>query len=214
MNIKDACRYQNFLTSTITTLQYYVQNQNNVMKTEEKHLRKNVNTDVEDEVKNTTPEREYNCGIEKIVTFISQLIDEKLNVSTAIENAKRSYLLNWKENNVNLTLDTAIEYNKNIHEFTKKLKTLVDLKGSETKTYGTDYKFNAEGNQMPYKYPVEVVKTIDYDRNTVKELYKKLLTKTDKISTEIDEVMGKNIVAYEPQFDIHDSVEELLANLQ
>jgi len=183
------------------------------MRVTEEHLRNKVNPDAQDEKIDSTPEREYDVDIEKIVMFINDLINEKLCVSTAIENAKRDTKIDWKENGLNLTLDTAIEYNKNIHSYVQNLTTLISLKSSESKSYGTDYKFNEEGNQMPYKYVVETVKTIDFDRNAVKELYKKLLTKADHISTEIDTVMLQDIVTYEPKFSIHDSVEELLANM-
>lgn len=213
MNIKDACRYQNFLTQTISTLKSYLNRETNVVQIKEKHLKTKVNSEAQDEELDNTPERLYKASIVSIVGFVDKLINEKLKVSTAIENAKRDTKIDWMENNNKLTLDTAIEYNKNVHEYVSTLEALTKIKSTETKTQGTDYKFNVEGNQMSYRYPVEIVKTIDFDRNVVKTLHKDILSKADRISTKIDEVMLMDIVQYTPEYNIHDTVEDLLNNL-
>ncbi|MDD2496350.1 MAG: hypothetical protein PHE29_14320 [Tissierellia bacterium] len=41
-------------------------------------------------------------------------------------------------------------------------------------------------------------------------MYKKLVTKADTISTQIDEVMLKDCVNYTPIYDLHDSVAEIV----
>lgn len=210
MNLKESYRYHNFLDANINTLLSYLRFENNVTKVIETHQKGKSNQDAQDEVINTTTERQYDCKIEDIAFLIKQLIDEKLKLSLAIEVAKKNIILNWIENGNNLTLDSAIEYNKNIRNMVNNLKYLVDLKSSEYKKTGKDYKFNINGEQVPYQYNIEIKKEIDFDRNIIKDLYKKLVTKADTISTQIDEAMLKDYVNYTPIYDLHDSISEIV----
>jgi hypothetical protein len=157
-----------------------------------------------------TNERKYDCKIEDVAHIIKSFIEEKLSLSIAIEDAKRGLVLEWKENGKNLTLDSAVEFNKYIRNMSHGLKYLVELKGSEQEGQGSGYKFNVEGNQVIYKYPVIFQKIIDYDRNIIRDLYKKLVTKADTISTQIDEAMLKDVVKFMPKYDIHDSIEDII----
>jgi hypothetical protein len=144
------------------------------------------------------------------VFLINQLVNEKLKLSQSIEDAKKDLFLDWKENNINLSLDSAVEFAKKSRDLANNLKCLVDLKASESKSTGVDFKFNVEGNQTQYKYPIEKKITIDFDRNIINDLYKKLLNKADIISTQIESGMLKEIVEYNPIYDIHDSIEDIL----
>lgn len=213
MNIKEACRYQNFLTRVISELNDYLIEGSNVVKIKERHLKSKVHKDAQDEEIDNTPVRRYDIPVNTIINFVNELINEKLRVSMAIEKAKRLIRINWVENNEQLTLDTAIEHNKNIYNYANVLKPLIKIKTTETKIQGTDYTFNAEGNQVTYVYPIERVKSVDFNKEQTRELYKKILVKADKISTEIDTAMLKDIVDYIPKYNIHDTVEDLLNEL-
>ncbi len=210
INIKESYRYHNFLDTNISTLISYLRSENNVIKVTETHQKSKSNQDVQDEVIDATTERQYNCKIENITFLVKQLVEEKLKLSLAIEDAKKNITLEWIEDGRKLTLDSAIEFNKNVRNMTNNLKYLVDLKSSEYKKIGRDYKFNVNGDQVSYQYNIEIKKEIDFDRNIVKELYKKLVTKADTISTQIDEVMLKDCVNYTPIYDLHDSVAEIV----
>ena len=210
MNLKESFRYHTFLDGNITRLLNYIRNEDNLTRVTELHEKKKTNQDAENEEVDLTKEREYDCQPEDIAYLIKNLIDEKLKLSMEIEKAKESIGLDWVENDKHLSLDAAVEYNKQIRTMTQNLKYLVDLKSKESERQGQDYKFNAEGNQVPYRFPVKVSKTIDYNRVVVKDLYKKLITNADTISTQIDEAMLKDCVKYSPKYDLHDSTADIV----
>lgn len=210
ISIKEAFRYMNFLEKNITTLSRYISDTNNAVTIKELHLKSKSNSDTSDEELDITKEKLYPCNVVDITFLVKQLVDQKLNLSLSIEDAKRDLLLDWKEDGVKLTLDSAVEYAKKNRDLANNLKYLVDIKSSERKATGTDYKFNVEGNQVPYKYNIEVKTEIDFDRNNVNDLYKKLLNKADTLSTQIESAMLSECVDYKAIYDIHDSTAEIV----
>ncbi|MCM1988268.1 hypothetical protein [Oceanirhabdus seepicola] len=214
LSIKEACRYANFLDRIFLDLTLEFSLDSYLIKTKETHHKNKACLDAEDEIIDSTPERQYDIDdfkLHGVANLLNDIINEKLKLSLAIDEAKKSVTLDWKEFGVNLTLDSALEYNKKLRILSQNfLNSLVTTKSSEEKKKGLDYTFNQEGNQVPYKYSIDVVKTIDYDRNKVKELNKKLLKKTDEISTQIDQVMLKEAVDFTAKYDIHDSIEEII----
>lgn len=210
LSIKESCRYQNFLDTVINTLSYYIRNTENAFKTKEIHVKSKANPDTSDEVLDATPERQYDCSVVDIAFLMNQLVEEKLKLSNAIDKAKRYSTIDYKVGEEIFTIDSAVEHAKKSRELATTLKNLVDLKSSETKKVGTDYKLNAEGNQTTYKYNIDVVKTIDFNRDAANDLYKKLLAKADILSTKIESAMLIECVEYTPKYDLHDSVEEIV----
>ena len=210
ISLKESFRYLNFLEKNISTLSRYLSNTSNAIKVEEIHYKSKTNPDTSDETIDMTSERTYQCNIVDVAFLVKQLTDQKLQLSLAIEDAKKGLILDWKENRVNLTLDSAVEHAKKSRELANTLKSLVDIKASENKKIGNDYKFNVEGNQVSYRYEVVVKSTIDFDRNNVNDLYKKLLNKADTLSMQIENAMLQNIVEFEGLYDIHDSVVEVV----
>lgn len=210
LSIKEACRYQNFIDSNISNLSYYIKNTDNAFKVKENHIKSKSNPEILDEELDVTTERQYNCSVVDVAFLINQLVEEKLKLSNAIDKAKREVVIDYKVNNNALTIDSAVEHAKKSRELAGTLKTLVDLKSSETKKSGSDYKFNVEGNQVPYRYNIDVVKTIDFKRETANDLYKKLLSKADTLSTKIESAMLQENVSYSPIYDLHDSVNEIV----
>jgi hypothetical protein len=210
INLKESFRYHTFLDSNITALSYYIKTENNVVKLTEVHQKSKSNNEAVDETVDMTTERTYTCKVEDIAYLVKQLIEEKLKLSLAIENAKKNIVLDWQEDGKNLTLDSAVEFNKQIRSMIANLRYLVDLKSTEFKKSGSDFKFNVNGDQVAYRYNIDVKKEIDFDRNKVRELYKKLVSKADIISTQIDEAMLKDCVNYTPIYDLHDSTVEIV----
>ena len=54
-----------------------------------------------------------------------------------------------------------------------------------------------------YRYDIERVKTIDYDRNRVRELIKKVQKEANKVSNEIDAALISTTVKYKLPFDMN-----------
>jgi len=212
LSLKESFRIMNNLDSTINSLSYYIKDTNNAVKVVEKHYKSKSNSDTTDEEIDMTVVRTYpNATIVDIVYLVKQLVEEKTKLSLAIEDAKKySIALDYKENDERLTLDSAVETAKKSRDLANTLKNLVDLKASETKKIGNSYKFNINGDQTVYKYDIEVVKTIDFDRTVVNDNYKRLLDKADTLSTQIESVMLKDVVNYTPKYSIHDSLTDIV----
>jgi hypothetical protein len=216
LNIKEACRYANFLDEIYLELQMEFSQENYIFTTTEKHLKSKACLNTEDEVIDASPDNKYdisNIKLNGIANLLMDILDEKLKLALAIEEGKKQVKLDWVEDGKNLTLDAALEHNKKLRAAADTfLRQLTDIKSSEIKKLGTDYTFNQEGNQVPYRYNIEVIKTINYDRNAIKKLYKKILKKTDEISIQIDQIMLKEVVDFTPKFDLHDSMGEIIEN--
>ena len=87
---------------------------------------------------------------------------------------------------------------------------LAKRKPKETQTTGRDYKFDINGEQKPYNYNINRITSIDYDRNTVKNLIKKYRKECDEISSKLDEIEITTQVNFTPLFDVNDSFEDLV----
>ena len=109
-------------------------------------------------------------------------------------------------------LDSAVDVNKKRHLAAERLRTLRNFKSSSLleKNAGVGYVFNKDGNQTTYRYDIERVKTIDFDRNRVRDIISKLQTKADKVSNEIDAALIATTVNYELPFDAHATQYEVI----
>jgi len=215
ISLKESFRILNILDQHTSSLLSYISNKSNSLKVEEIHLKSKV-TENQDETIDQTTERQYKCSVTNISFLISQLISQKLELSLAIENAKKDLFLDWQENGENLTLDTGILFAKKSRELSNNLKYLLDLKPSEAKSFGSDFIFNIEGNQVQYKFPIEKKVTLDFDRNEINTLYKFMLNRSNTLSIQIEKAMMQDIVEFIPIYDILAStseiVEEYLSN--
>ena len=212
LSIKECCRYINFLRSMTIQIEGLFNCDEYIYNIKEVHHRSQACVNGKDEEILKDQEKEFNIELHNALFLIKDLLDEQTKVSLTIENAKRKLVLPWIENESNLTLDTALELNKSIHSLTNNLNFIKDYKSKEVKTIGTDYTFNQEGNQVPYKYSLERIYTINFDRKVILDQYKKLLSKADEISSQIDEAMMKKVVDIEFKYSIHDSLEDIINN--
>ena len=84
------------------------------------------------------------------------------------------------------------------------------VKSSENVTRGTGYKFNNDGVQSQYYYDVTSVTTINYDRNDVRNIIKKLSRETEETSLKVDVIQSTTEVNFEPKWDITDTLEDVV----
>lgn len=209
--MKESFRYHTYLDNAISSLLQYIRTDGNLFTVTETHQKSKVNQDAQDETIDVTTERKFDCKPEDIAHLVKDLISEKLNLSLAIENGKKYRSIGFNKDGNELSLDSAVELNKQSRSLINNLKYLVDLKSSESKRSGRDFRFNVSGDQISYQYDVEVKRVIDFDRNVIKDLYKKLVAETDMISTKIDEFMlNPHAVTFEPKYTVHDSVEDVV----
>ena len=202
MILKEAFRYQNYLSLLFNQATGYLSREDFIMTTTQKHNRTKVNPDAQDEniVVPKVLTVDYNPN--DLIDFVVKLIDEKQKLSDAIAKAKRS---------LDIDIDAAMSMNKTKQDFISVLRRMASIKSSESDKEGTSYKFNNDGDQVSYRYPVKEVKTIDYDRNTVKSLISKFKKETDKISTERDRIDIMIEVNYDPIWEVDTPLEDILS---
>ena len=138
-----------------------------------------------------------------VINFIADAIKEKQKISDAIVAAKR---------NTDIDIDSSISLNKIKQEYIGYLRRLAAMDSSERKTYGTDYKFDVDGKQTSYRYEVIETTTIDFDRNDVRGLAKKLQKECDDISSKLDLIELTTDVEFTPKWDVNDTLEEIITS--
>lgn len=202
MILKDAYRYQKCLSTMIGQAEALLLNNSFVTSTTQEHNRKKANSDADDEtVKVDKPITDFNAM--DVINFIADVIKEKQKISDAIVAAKR---------NTEIDIDSSISLNKIKQEYIGYLRRLAAMDSSERKTYGTDYKFDVDGKQTSYRYEVIETTTIDFDRNNVRGLAKKLQKECDEISSKLDFIELTTDVEFTPKWDVNDTLEEVITS--
>ena len=214
MNIKNATKYVTFLTDNINQLERLFSENDYVYKTTEKHNKsKSVKTE-ENEIK----EIQYNkdkldIDLNKVSYIIKDLMDEKLKIVNAIAKAKQNNKIQFKTVcGDEIDLDTAIQHNQNKRCFLQTLFTTKNYRSEQEIKTGIGYMINNDGEQVSYRYEVEVDRQINYDRNKIIEMHKSLSKECDKLSELIDELMTKDIIDIETKFSVHDDLEYRISN--
>ena len=201
MNLKESYRYANYLDSLLNTAYTYLRNKGFVTTTTENHLRSKANADAQDEKIEVQKPFDVDFTPNQVIDFVVDVLAEKEALVDAIANAKACAEIN---------IDNAIAMNKKKQGFVNILSSLANIKPSEKQRNGSDYKFNAEGNQVQYYYTVVETVGIDYDRKSVRALSKKLLKETDEISAKLDAIEINTILDFEPLFDVNATFEECI----
>ena len=201
MILKEAFRYQNYLSSLFVQATSYLSREDFITTTTQNHNRSMVNPDAQDE-KISVP-KVFNVGYKPndLIDFVVKLIDEKQKLSNAITEAKKS---------LDMDIDAAMSMNKTKQDFISVLRRMASIKSTESEKEGTSYKFNNDGDQVSYRYPVKEVKAIDYNRNTVKGLISKYKKETDQISTTRDRIDIMTDVDYTPVWEVDTPLEDIL----
>lgn len=201
MILKEAFRYQNYLTSLFVQATSYLSREDFITTTTQKHNRTMVNPDAQDE--DIIVPKVFNVDYKPndLIDFVVKLIDEKQKLSNAITEVKKS---------LDMDIDAAMNMNKTKQDFISVLRRMAVIKPFESDKEGTSYKFNNDGDQVLYRYPVKEVKTIDYNRNTVKGLISKYKSETDLVSTERDRIDIMTDVDYTPVWEVDTPLDDIL----
>ena len=207
MNLKEAFHYQNALGSLIATAQSYLNNPKYVTKVTQEHMRMKFGGE-DDETKDATTERPYSCSTNELIGLMMAMIDERHRLALAIDLAKRE---------CGYALDANLATNRARQQCAQALVFLSRMKPSERITYANGYRFNVEGNQMPYRYDVKETTELDFDRGLAKMLAKQLNAEANEISKQADRCMIEvELKDFEPMFDadggFDDAIDVFLAN--
>lgn len=201
MNLKESFRYQKFLDGLMTSATYSITQRSHCLKIVKTHNRKVANPDAED-----ITEKVISADIfypnDDVIRFMGWLVKEKERLSIAIGKAKAS---------IDFDIDAAVDTNKQRQHMCSSIKTMLRYTPSTTEESGKDYKFNAEGNQMPYYYNITTEATEAFDRKVSKDIMRTIVAEADRVSTEIDSAMINTMVDYVPVYDVNDTFEDVMA---
>lgn len=201
MNIKEAFRYQNAVSVWLSELTEYFSDGDNVTRITEQHMKSKANPSAMDETVNKFSLREYQYSVDSIIDCLMTLIEEKENVSGAIFFAKR---------NCGFDLDGFVAVNRARQSVSSLLRRISLIKPQTLQSLGGDYKFNEEGNQVKYYYPVYTSREPDFDTERARMLAKELIQKADASSAQHDKVMIETEVNFVPRFDVNDTIDAIL----
>lgn len=201
MNLKESYRYANYLDRLLETSYSYLRNKGFVTTTTQTHFRSKANNEAEDETIEVPKPYDVEFTPMNVVDFAVQVLTEKEKLANAIAIAKVSTEIN---------IDNAVALNKKKQGFANVLNTMANMKPSEKTVSGRGYKFNINGDQVPYSYDVNEATQIDFDRNDVRNLVKKYLKETDDISAKLDAIEINTMLDFTPTYDINDTFEDLI----
>ena len=200
MNLKESFRYQNFLDRLMRAACDSIGNREHALVVTKTHNRSKANSDAADITETVEVDAFYQN--DDVIRFMQWIIAEREKLTKAIGAAKA---------NAGFDIDAAIETNKFRQLANNAVRRMFMYNPSKSIERGMDYKFNAEGNQMPYYYEIEVVKTEAYDKDASKSFMRSAIMEADKASAEIDSAMINSVVDYEPRFDVNETFEDVMA---
>lgn len=198
MILKEAFRMQNYLSTLSAEAQEFLGVRSNVAKITETHLRTKSNPAAENEVKEIVPETDYDPN--KVIELYLDILAEREKLAKAISKAKAS---------ADIDMDATIMSNKDKQVAIMRLRTLDRMKAEESERSERDHLINNEGNQSAYVYKVKTVTEINFDRNMVKGMIKRLVRETDEASAKIDLLNVTLQVDYEPKYEIENSFDDV-----
>ncbi|HWP79041.1 MAG TPA: hypothetical protein VN446_00210 [Candidatus Acidoferrum sp.] len=202
MNLKEAFRFQNKLQALMEEAQAILSRDQNVTRVQNTYLRKKVMAEAEDETTVEVPATEYADRITDVAYFLLSLFTERELLAKAIRAAKDA---------LPIDMDGEISLNGKRREIVRLFRHMADLRSSEVVIPGggTGYRFNAEGNQVPYRCDVRRVITINFDRNKIRKSALDMDRKSDLVSAELDSCLINSHVDYNASFNVNSSFSEV-----
>ena len=201
ITLKKSFEMQNYLTQLLNNALAVLAYEDNITTTKQKHLRKKSYSEAIDEELIVKKNHELPYTINQLVKFIDVLVAEIDKLTIAINNAK---YYNGE------FFDAMIAMNNKKRNILRRYEIMAQLKPSESIVKGVAEKFNEAGEQVTYKYDIEQVTTIDYDRNEIKKKVSRLRKELDETSDLIDEMQLKSMVDYDPIFEIGETLEDII----
>lgn len=199
ITLKKSFELQNYMKSLMDDVLHYLTIEDNVTTTVQKHMRTKTYAEAIDEEKVKERPSDHPFTPNQLIEFAEGLAKEIELLTYAINKGKVAGDKDY---------DGMVSVNNKKRLLLRHLESIAKIKASERTTRGTAEKFNETGEQTTYRYEIQEVTTIDFDRNNVKKIVKKLRAELEKASTEI-ELMGITTeIDYEPIFDIGDSFDD------
>lgn len=207
MNLKEAFRFQNKLQSLMDEAERILADDRNITQVKVTALYKKAMPEQENETTVEPAPSEYADHIDAVAAFLLRLLGEREKLSRAIRAAKERQ---------EMDMDSEVSLNSTRQSLASFFRHMVDLRNSEKLLPGgaTGYRFNAEGNQVPFRCDAKRVVTIHYDRNRVRSYLKQLTEKSDQVSAQLDRCLINSQVDYDAPFDVNDSFAAVFGDYQ
>lgn len=199
MNLKESFRYQKFLDGLMRNAVANLQNPCHCLKTTKVHYRHTVNPDAADETE-IVDDGEF-VHNDAMLAFMAHLIEVREELSIAISKAKQS---------IGFDADAAIETNKFRQMLNGAVRQMLRYTATKRKTKESDYKFDINGQQVPYRYDVEITTTERYDKAAAKDLMRATIAKADEVSSAVDAAMINTTVEFNPPYDVNETFDDVL----
>lgn len=199
MNLKESFRYQKFLDGLMRSAVCNLQSVHHGLKTIKVHLRHAVNPEAED-MTEIVDDGEF-VPNDTVLAFMAHLIDEREKLSIAISKAKQS---------IGFDTDAAIETNKFRQMLNGAVRQMLRHVGTKRRVKETDYKFDINGQQVPYRYDVEITTAENYNKAAAKALMRETIAKADEVSAAVDAAMINTVVEYKPPYDVNETFDDVL----
>lgn len=203
MNLKESFRYSNWLQVLLVAIQDKMESQDDWYTTTQTHEKKAVNPEAEDkvvtdnEIRNGAPHFDLN----KVMQLAEKAMKEYENLQRAIAKAKAE---------AEVQIDAEIAINRQKQMLARRMGGMSRAKNKTRVFKDTDYRFNSEGNQVPYLYRVTEAKNVSFDTEKAREMMKRLMLETNETSTKIEKQTLDLAFSFEPAFDITDSTLDVI----
>lgn len=201
MNLKEAFTYQNFYDRLIGMVDTYLTETNSTYKRTFTHLRHAVNPEAEDVTKVETQTEKLPYDVATMVSFALDVLEEKEKMYAAIRKAKES---------AELDLDAAIGMNKTRKNLQNVLTELYQKREYDIMSSGRDYKFNVNGEQVPYNYEINEKLILEYDKKDIKKIMKSLDATCNEVSKQVDRLNVNLAVDIVPKYTLDMDLEDCL----
>lgn len=109
-----------------------------------------------------------------------------------------------------IDLDASIGMNKTRKNLMSTLEVLQKKKKYNVLTSGRDYKFNVNGEQVPYTYEIKEVLELEYDKKEIKKIMKALDAKCNEASKQVDRLNVNLPVEITPKYTLDMDLEDCL----
>lgn len=201
MNLKEAFRYSNHLNDSLDSITRYLSRASNVATTTSEHQRSKADPTAEDIVSTNELERQLDAPVDKLVSFMLSLVEEKETLGEAITRAK---------NSCPFDIDAAVAANKSRRSAASVMHAMFSIKERIRETMGTFFRLNAEGNQSPYNYTIVETLKLDFDREALHRNLRSIEDEADAVSTRIEKALVEAQVDIKPRYRCGASLEEMI----
>lgn len=200
ITLKKAFETQNVYKNLFASANSFLSRDSNITIISDSSFKSKAIKDAEDEIDVVRiKENDIGFPVIDVVDFAQYIANEIGVLTSAINKAKAesNYDSLIATNNIKRSLLGTISY-------------MANLKPYEKQSSARGYTFNAEGNQVGYYYDMVTKSEIDYDRNTVKSIERKLRRECTDTSDNLDELQLSTKVDYDPVFFSGDTLEEAI----